>query len=180
MAAQLPAAKSQVEDLRAQQRILEDIFMHAAAHSRTCDSSSERAQRFLRQRDPELPDRIALDPRQVVEFSEGIGYLEMAIRDLCAKIAPAAVERARLLANINPDPDQQAIFDLEGERLDNFLRPIFAEAGIASDHLTEAELRAIHRWSDDSSDGRGRRSSDRKRLPPSAHGRAEGRPDSIR
>ena len=149
MAAQLSAANVLTqEDLRAQQRILEDIFMHASAHSRTCESMSERVRQFLRPRAADS-DRVTLDPPQIVELSDGIGRLEMAVRDLCAKIAPAAVERARLLANVYPDPDQQLIFDLEGERLDNFLRPLFAEAGIASDLLCDAELNALQRSKDD-------------------------------
>ena len=165
MAAQLSQGNLPSEDLRAQQRILEDIFMHAAAHSRRCDSISERVQRLLRRRDADLADRISLDAEQAVELSDAVGYLEMAVRDLCAKIAPAAVDRARMLANINPDPDQQVIFDLEGERLDNFLRPIFAEAGLAPDHLTEAELKATRRWSEGTAE-RGRRGApDRTRRP---------------
>ena len=153
MAAQLSQGNAPSEDLPAQQRILEDIFMHAAAHSRRCDAISERVQSLLRRRDADLTDRTSLDAEQVVELSEGIGYLQMAVRDLCAKIAPAAVDRARMLANINPDPDQQVIFDLEVERLDNFLRPIFAEAGLLSDYLTEAELKATRRWSEGSEGG---------------------------
>jgi hypothetical protein len=132
-------------DLKAQQRLVEDIFMHATAHSRTCDSISERVQRVLRGRDPESPEGITLDSEQVVELSETLGFLEMAVRDLCAQLAPAAVERAKMLANIDPDPDQQTIFDLEGDRLDAFLRPIFNEAGIAGDLISDAELTAIHR-----------------------------------
>ena len=124
-------------DLRAQQRILEDIFMHAAAHSRTSDSISDGVQRALRRND--------LDENQLVELSETMGFLEMALRDLCAKLAPAAVERAKLLANIDPDPDQHTIFDLEGQRLDTFLRPIFTEAGIADDLMRDAELKTTHR-----------------------------------
>ncbi|CAN5152751.1 hypothetical protein BH18CHL2_BH18CHL2_02730 [soil metagenome] len=85
--------------------------------------------------------RITPDRDEVVELSETLGFLEMAVRDLCAALAPAAVERARMLANINPDPDQQTLAGLEGQRLDTFLRPIFTEAGIAGELITDARSR---------------------------------------
>ena len=132
------------EDLPTQQRILRDVFMHASAHSRTCNEISERVLRILRARDPEVPDRVTLDPQQALTLTEAIDFLQMARRDLWAKIAPAAVERVRVLANVNPDPRQEVIFDLEGRRLDAFLAPIFSEAGIAADLIGEAELKAGH------------------------------------
>ena len=140
-----PERDAPTDDLRTVQRLVEDIFMHAAAHSRTCDSISERLQGMLRRRDPGTPQSVILDSDQVVELSETLGLLEMVLRDLCAKVAPAAVERALMLANLDPDPDQRTIFDLEGRRLDAFLLPIFTEAGIAADLISDAELMAIHR-----------------------------------
>jgi hypothetical protein len=130
-------------DLPTQQRILEDIFMHAVARSRTCRSIRDRIEKLLRGlHNPESAQGIT--PNSVLELSETLGFLEMTVRDLCAQLAPAAVERARMLANIDPDPDQQKIFDLEGERLDNFLCPIFADAGIASDLMGGAESSVVY------------------------------------
>jgi hypothetical protein len=96
--------------------VLTDIFELAEAHSYEC-----------REKKRAVREAIASDP-QPWNTTDLIGEHTYAVAHLHAAIAQAALARVPILAPL--DASDGAIADLKGTKLEEFLRPIFDEAGI--------------------------------------------------
>lgn len=117
-------------------KYLQDIFLKIRERDREVSDLGEQIDTTLSW---DENDVRMFTRREVVRLSDLIVHHENVVGDLLALVAPAAVRRAEEAALVAPEY-QQGIFDLTGVAADLFIRPIFAEAGIADRYITSAEL----------------------------------------
>lgn len=116
-------------------RYLADIFMQVGGTDRELVRMSDRIGQLLERRSRPL---TAPEARELGDLFEGHRSETQA---LMARVTPAALQRAQELARVTPSYTR-AIIDLAGEEIDEYVRPIFEESGVAHRFITIAEALA--------------------------------------
>jgi hypothetical protein len=107
-------------------RYLEDIFMHVHGSDRELHRIRERIEKlWWKQRHDDLTFK------QADEYEDLLADERREMSYLLAAVAPAAVHRADELARSTAHIYTQTILDVSGKKIDDLIRPIFEEAGIA-------------------------------------------------
>ena len=116
IAAPIPAAsRAELHETMARAQ-LREIFRLAAVHDRHAVAADRRIEELLAR-------GIAAG------LEDARAEHEFVVADLCALLAPAALERARELAAIEPTAGH-LIEDLDDRQAVAFLQPLFAAAGM--------------------------------------------------
>jgi len=139
---------------RADRILLEDLFMHATDRSRRVSRAIQAASELF-EKDDARPEALTLTRRDLVHLSDAVGSIKSVTSDVCAALAVALVRRTEILRQLHlADERTVAGFtaDLTQEQVDELVRPIFEDSGIAADFVPWGE-RSLNDAPDEADDG---------------------------
>ncbi len=131
-----------------QAKLLDEIFSLAIAHDTKCQRAEDDFYRYVGYRgNARRGTATTIDSGN---FEDLEGPYRSAIVELCATIAAAALRRVSAFAGLEDElVDRLVVTELTGDKLEEFLRPIFEESGVGERFEVRRSYEVFKREDDD-------------------------------